>query len=279
MALNMNVNLAHRSRQSAEPTSLVQGRASAAVNPTDQTQELNEFPVGEAGESLSIVHAILRAALDRPVLSIYEAGGGSTSFLPSDVLDRANVTVVDVDEEQLSNNDYAQHKILGDIQTYQFPRESFDLVTCYNVIEHLPDVEAALQRFCESVRRGGIVLIGAPNPASLSGIVTRFSPHWFHVWYYRRIRGKKDAGKPGEPPFPVFYHPLVWPHRLKSFARSLGLEVLYERKYESPRYPEMRDRMPLLAAAVDASATLLNAMFLMEIDVRRGDYHLVLRKL
>jgi len=45
--------------------------------------------------------------------AIYEAGGGSTSFLPLDVLRRAHVTVVDIDEEQIRNNDYAQKTILA----------------------------------------------------------------------------------------------------------------------------------------------------------------------
>ena len=79
-------------------------------------------------------------------LAIYEAGGGSTSFLPLNVLRRAHVTVVDIDEDQIRNNDYAQETILGDIQTHRFAPGSFDLVICYNVIEHVPDVEAALLR-------------------------------------------------------------------------------------------------------------------------------------
>ena len=60
------------------------------------------------------------------------------------------MTVVDIDADQIRNNDYAQRAILGDIQTYRFAPDSFDLVICYNVIEHVPDVEAALSGFCES---------------------------------------------------------------------------------------------------------------------------------
>src|ERR1700722_8570818 len=100
----------------------------------------------------------------RACLSIYEAGGGSTCFLPLEILRRAHVTVVDIDEDQIRSNDYAQETILGDIQTYRFPPGSFDLVICYNVIEHLADVEAALLRFCEALKQGGLILIGAPNP-------------------------------------------------------------------------------------------------------------------
>lgn len=220
----------------------------------------------------------MQRLLDRPGLTIYEAGGGSTSFLPRTLLDGADVTVVDLDAEQLANNSYAHHRIQGDIQHYALPRNSFDLVACYNVIEHVPDVEAAMRRFFACVRAGGLVVIGAPNPASLSGFVTRFTPHRFHVWYYRHIVGKHLAGLPGEPPFPVHFHPLVQPERLKAFARRAGLEVVFERKYESPRYAEMRARRPLLGAAVDLVASILNALTLNRVDVRRGDYHLVLRK-
>ncbi|WP_315833823.1 class I SAM-dependent methyltransferase [Bradyrhizobium prioriisuperbiae] len=261
-------------------SSLRQGLQPQADAPTteiaDQPQALLDLPDGDAKESLRAVHAVLNNALAQPTLAIYEAGGGSTCFLPPSLLRRADVTVVDIDKDQLANNDYAQHKILADIQTHRFPHDCFDLVICYNVIEHLPDVEAALRRFSESLRRGGVILIGAPNPASLSGVVTRFSPHWFHVWYYRHIRGIKDAGQPGHAPFPVCYHPLVWLDHLKAFARGQGLEVLFERTYESPRYGELRDSKPWLGAIIDAGAAILNIFS--KSDVRRGDYHLVLRR-
>jgi SAM-dependent methyltransferase len=255
-------------------TNVMTGDMSAAAHP----QSLLELPQGEARESLLAVHAILGATLPQTRLAIYEAGGGSTSFLPLDVLRRAHVTVVDIDEDQIRNNDYAQSTILGDVQAYRFASESFDLVICYNVIEHLPDVEAALNRFCESLKRGGLILIGAPNPKSLSGVVTKYSPHGFHVWFYRNIRGKKDAGLPGQAPFPTFFHPLVTLSKLEAFAKASGLEVIYRNEYESPRFPEMRARKPMLAALLDAAATVMNFAIPGKVDVRRGDYHVILRK-
>ena len=241
-------------------------------------QALLDLAHGQARHSLLTVHGILQATLPAGELSVYEAGGGSTSFLPLKVLHRAHVTVVDIDEDQIRNNDYAHEAILGDIQTYRFKPNSFDLVICYNVIEHVPDVEAALLRFCESLKPNGMILIGAPNPRSLSGVVTKYSPHWFHVWFYRNIRGIKDAGLPGEPPFPTFFHPLVTLPRLEAFAAANGLETIYRREVESPRYPEMRRRKPLFAALVDAGAAVMNAVLPDRIDVRRGDYHVILRK-
>ncbi len=250
--------------------------ASAA---SEHPQALLELPHGEARESLLAVHSILGSSLPPTKLAIYEAGGGSTSFLPLEVLRRAHVTVVDIDEDQIRNNDYAQETILGDVQSHRFDPGSFDLVICYNVIEHLPDVEAALLRFCESLKQGGLILIGAPNPKSLSGVVTKYSPHWFHVWFYRHVRGDKKAGLPGEAPFPTFFHPLVTLSRLDAFAAVHGLQIVYRKEYESPRYPEMRARKPALAALVDAAASVLNLLLPGKSDVRHGDYHVILRKI
>ena len=237
-----------------------------------------KLPSGEALDSLLKVHEILGTELPNGVLDIYEAGGGSISFLPTDVLRCAQITVVDIDEKQLCNNDYAQNTILGDIQTYRFKPNSFDLVNCYNVIEHLPDVEAALNGFFHSLKPGGLVLIAAPNPKSLSGVVTKYTPHWFHIWFYRYVRGEKMAGRPGHPPFPTFFHPLVTLSKLETFAERQGLRMIYRREYESPRFPEMRARKPVLAAVLDAVAAVMNFFLPGKVDVRHGDYHVVLQK-
>jgi SAM-dependent methyltransferase len=250
-----------------------------AAGPSVHPQSLLDLPPGEARQSLLTVHSILEAALPAAPLAIYEAGGGSTSFLPLDVLRRSHITVVDIDEDQVKNNTYAQATILGDIQTYRFAQKSFDFIVCYNVIEHVPDVEAALSGFCEAIKPNGLILIGAPNPNSLSGVVTKYSPHWFHVWFYRYVRGDKKAGLPGEAPFPTHFHPLVTLPKLEAFARAHGLQVIYRKVYESPRYPEMRLRKPLLAALVDATARAMNFFLPGKTDVRHGDYHVILRKL
>jgi SAM-dependent methyltransferase len=274
MAMNRNVTTDFSTAVPVDGTDARALLSPATVHP----KSLLDLPSGEARESLLAVHGILRAVLPPGKLAIYEAGGGSTSFLPLSVLDRAHVTVVDIDEDQIRNNDYAQQTILGDIQTHRFRPNSFDLVICYNVIEHLADVEAALLGFCQSLKPGGLILIGAPNPKSLSGVVTKYSPHWFHVWFYRHVRGDKNAGLPGQAPFPTFFHPLVSLPKLEAFAKAHGLQVTYKREYESPRFPEMRARKPVLASLLDAFAAVANLFLSDKADVRRGDYHVILRK-
>ena len=271
MTKSATLNLVH----TAPPASESAPRATLTAA---ELQAMLDLPPGEALESLLTVHEILNVELPEHGLNVYEAGGGSTSFLPPDVLRRSHVTVVDIDEDQIRNNTYAQKTILGDIQTWRFPPDSFDLIICYNVLEHVPYVEAALAGFFQSLKRGGLILIGAPNPRSLSGVVTKYTPHWFHIWFYRHVVGKKNAGLPGEPPFPTYFHKLVTPSLLEAFARKNGLQVIYRREYESPRYPEMRERAPLFAALIDALSVTLNLFVPRRIDVRRGDYHVILRK-
>ena len=242
-------------------------------------QSLLDLPPGEARESLLAVHGMLEARLPPNDLAIYEAGGGSTSFLPLSVLRRAHVTVVDIDENQIRNNDYAQEKILGDIQTYRFKPDSFDLVICYNVIEHLPDVEAALLGFCESLKRGGLILIGAPNPKSLSGVVTQLYaalvPRLVLPLCARRQEGRPARRSPVPDLLPSAGHAC----ESRGVCEGHGLQVIYRKAYESPRFPELRLRKPMLAALLDAAAAALNFVLPDKTEVRHGDYHVILRKL
>jgi len=63
-----------------------------------------------------------------------------------------------------------------------------------------------------------------------------------------------------------------------AFAEQNGLQMIYRKQYESPRYPEMRLRKPLFAAMVDAAAKVMNFLLPGKTDVRHGDYHVILRK-
>jgi SAM-dependent methyltransferase len=209
---------------------------------------------------------------------IYEAGGGSLSVLPLSSMNKPTISVVDIDEVQLRNNSYADNKILGDIQTHVFPPDSFDLVVCYNVIEHLPAVDQAIRQFHHALAPGGLVFIGAPNPESFFGLVTKYSPHWFHVWFYRAILRHKKAGKPGQLPFRTFYHPIVSPKALLDFCEQVGFEPIYFNLYIGSNYTSLRQTRPIIGSMVTAALGLMNALTFGRLKLAHGDYHVVLRK-
>jgi 2-polyprenyl-3-methyl-5-hydroxy-6-metoxy-1,4-benzoquinol methylase len=209
---------------------------------------------------------------------IYEAGGGSLSILPLSSLTNPSITVVDIDETQLRNNRYADTKILGDIQTYILPANSFDLIVCYNVVEHLPSVDQAIRQFHHALAPGGLVFIGAPNPESLFGLVTKYSPHWFHVWFYRVILRHKEAGKPGQLPFRTFYHPIVSPKALLKFCDKIGFEAVYFNLYIGSNYTSLRKTRPIVGWMVAAALSVMNILTFGRLKLAHGDYHVVLQK-
>ena len=69
----------------------------------------NEAPISQ-DFALQEVQEILKNRLSGKRVRIYEAGGGSISCLPISSFDHTFLTVVDVDEEQLRNNSYADVK-------------------------------------------------------------------------------------------------------------------------------------------------------------------------
>jgi 2-polyprenyl-3-methyl-5-hydroxy-6-metoxy-1,4-benzoquinol methylase len=229
-----------------------------------------------AHEALTISQNILLDRYARKTIRIYEAGGGSVSFLPPDLLEGANITVVDIDDKQLQQNSYATCKINGDIQVQEFPSGSFDLVVCYNVIEHIERPDKALINFFRALAPAGLAFIAAPNPASFSGMVTKYTPHWLHVWYYRLVLGHKAAGQPGTVPFRTVYHPLVSPRNLIEFSKQCGYEVVYFSAFESIQLDGLRRHHPTISKILN---TFIRAMEIVSgSTLRCGDYHIILKK-
>ena len=154
-------------------------------------------------------------------IAVLEAGCGSATHVR--LGDNARIVGIDISEDQLARNTYVSQKILGDIQTYDFDEGSFDIIMCWDVLEHLPDPEKALNSFARAVKPGGVILLALPNVYSLKGLITKFTPHRFHVWAYRNVFANPNAGRPGYAPFPTFLRTSVSPAALKRFAAEAGL--------------------------------------------------------
>ena len=159
-----------------------------------------------------------------------------------------------------------------------FSPDSFDLVLCHNVIEHLESVDEAIQRFHHALAPGGLLFIGAPNPASLFGMVTKYTPHWFHVWFYRTILRYKDAGKAGHHPFRTVYHPLVSPKALMSFCQDAGFEIAYFNLFLGKNFVALREARPILGGLLGVVVDATNALAFGRLKLAHGDYHAVFRK-
>lgn len=65
----------------------------------------------------------------------------------------------------------------GDILDATFPENSFELVTCFHVLEHVADPRAVITKMLRWLAPGGMLVIESPNAASVGA--ARFGTHWF----------------------------------------------------------------------------------------------------
>jgi SAM-dependent methyltransferase len=154
---------------------------------------------------------------------VLDAGCGG-EYLYADFHD-AHIVGIDLDADALARNTRINEKVLGDILTYPFEAETFDAVVCQDVLEHLSDPTKALQNFARWVKPGGKIILGFPNVMTAKGLITKFTPHAFHLWFYRRILGSEKAGTPGYGPYKTYLRFAISPRGIRRRAKRLGLEV------------------------------------------------------
>lgn len=136
----------------------------------------------------------------------------------------AHVVGIDISEVALARNSSIDERVLGDIQRYPFPAESFDLVVCHDVLEHLEDPVAAARNLARVVKPGGELDIRMPILWSAKGLLTKLTPYRFHVWCYRTLFRIDTAGRDGHAPFPTKLR--ITPGRLEKELAAAGLEIL-----------------------------------------------------
>ena len=157
---------------------------------------------------------------------LLEAGCGSLSRI--NIPEGFRIAGIDISEKQLNRNASIEKKICGDIQTFELEKNKFKLCICWDVLEHLEKPEKALNNLMNSLAIGGTIILAMPNIRSLKGLITKFSPHWFHVFYYKYILRDPHAGIPGYAPYPTYYHPVVSRKGIADFCSKNGLSLIYE---------------------------------------------------
>lgn len=188
----------------------------------------------------------LTAPTDRPI-EVLEAGGGSASHMP--LPSNARITTIDISPEQLARNTYAAETLLGDLQTFDYGTRTFDVVIAWDVMEHVPDPVAALDRLVSILRPEGQIIIVGPLPGSFKGLMKSLTPHLLHVAFYRHVLGSTTAGQPGHVPFPVAHSKGSDPRQMADQLRSRGLQVRSLVIYESIHVAALRQRSRLAYGA------------------------------
>lgn len=171
-------------------------------------------------------------AMGPAALRVLDAGCGSGANGRRGVPEGTYLVGLDVSADALALNTHLDEAICGDLQTYRLEPESFDVIICHDVLEHLDRPSNALENLMQALRPGGELRVACPNVWSGKGLITKLTPHSFHVWVYQRLLGWAHAGKPGYGPFPTPMRLAMAPHTMKRFARDRGLHV--DLRLESP---------------------------------------------
>ena len=142
--------------------------------PKQRAKQLTRRLIGEpyVGKRLKQIRVgkILDALHLQPE-SILDAGSEDATFVYwlADRYPRANVTAIDIDTQAIAAcvaarpRAYANrvHFIAGPFA--ELPEEAFDLVTAFDVLEHIEDDQAAVLELSGALRPGGTLLVHVPR--------------------------------------------------------------------------------------------------------------------
>jgi len=174
---------------------------------------------------------------------VLDAGCGRQTVF---VFGGAHVTGLDSSAPALSANASLAERIVGDVESYHFVPSSYDVILCWNVLEHLRRPEIAVANMAQALRPGGALVVGMPHVLSAKGLATKLTPFRFHRWIYRRVLGKPLAGTDGRAPFPTVLRLSLRPRAFIRMAKRSSLTVASFVAYRSPILDSILSRNRLL---------------------------------
>lgn len=211
----------------------------------------------------------------RSSIRMLEAGGGKRSnfALPPNV----HLTVIDIDPVGLDRNQRADKKILGNLQSHHWTQE-FDLIVCWDVLEHLESPAAAIERLSAALANDGLLVIKGPLPRSMKGVVTRLLPHRAHIAYYRYVLGARNAGMQGAAPFKAYLKPESDCDWIGSTLAARGFELVQVSSFTTHHVESLKKRLFPVYLAYSVAGAVVRGLTLGRFGGADTDFYLIARK-
>ena len=122
--------------------------------------------------------------------AILDLGCSAGSFLKSLPSEEWQLHGIDMSQEaaKRAKEECGAEVFVGDILDAQFPPNSFDVITCFHVFEHLYKPYEVLSKVSEWLKPGGIFYVLVPNIDSAGAHI--FKSYWYaleiprHVFHY-----------------------------------------------------------------------------------------------
>ncbi len=203
-----------------------------------------------------IEQTVRDATAAKDTVRVLEAGAGTQTHIT--VRDDAYVVGIDNSQPSLDKNEDLDEKILGDLGTHDFGDQRFDVIVSVYVLEHVVGPDRIIDHLASLLAPGGVLVVVVPNVRTPKGVITKYTPHPFHVWVRRRLLNQPDAGKPGHDPFPTVLDPAIAPDRMLDQVARLGLEVLDSFLFEDDKQRRLREKVALKGKAWDGVITAVD---------------------
>lgn len=151
---------------------------------------------------LSRKYQLIRSQTKRQKGALLDIGAGTGYFL--DYMQKKGWQVTGT-EKSIEAKQYASGKwnitLLPEEQLFEFRPASFDVITLWHVMEHLPNLNQHWQVISKILKPDGILVIALPNPKSRDA--RHYGPYWAawdvprHRWHFapRHIRelGRREG--------------------------------------------------------------------------------------
>jgi SAM-dependent methyltransferase len=260
----------------------VVGRALQAARgtlPVSSVDQATAPPRSSSGPVASprvrLQSAIDRLLASRGAVTVLEAGCGSLTNVKLGA--GAYIVGLDVSAEQLQWNRSVQEKIQADLETCELPESAYDVIVCWDVLEHLSRPRAVIAKFFRAVKDGGIIILAFPNVLSLKGIAAKYTPFMVHRTVNRFIYGDR-IHRPGYQVFPTYLRYEMAPAVLRRYAVANGFAVEFSSIHESGMQKKFRAKCGLVEGRWRVFRALVRLGSLGVIDPEGTDCVLVLRK-
>lgn len=173
----------------------------------------------------------------------------------------ARVVGVDIGADQIAfaNDNFVDSRLefrVGDIRTIELA-ETFDVITCFETIEHVDDYESALVNLRRLLRQDGQLLISSPNRPVTSPHARSISDppsNPFHVREFTPEELRRALVMAGFDVDPTMYGQRLQPHIAPRVLASLYRRGRRPQHRKSPAVTPVGSRVPRYFVLVCGSA-------------------------
>lgn len=197
----------------------------------------------------------------RPGDAVLDAGCGSGRLFTYDLRGRAGRIVgLDV-ERELARNPNIEEPVLGDLAALPFRDQTFDLIICKHVLEHLEHPPAAFRELARVLRPRGRLVILTPNRFHYVPLLASLLPRPFQRFVAR------GRGLTLREVYPTRYRANT-PRRLRRLAREADFRVAELHLFETaPVYLSFNPLAFALGVAYEKAVNRIPALASLRVNM------------